>query len=253
MTLTDYLLLLFGGLSFAVLVCLIFLKQKNKFNKFENQKIYNLGRFCLSILSFCLIVLSGNQLFQTSNPLILLFCSFLAITSLQIFWWNLIYNAQEDPFSSFFLKKGQRLDLRGTNLREADLSNADLSDANLRGADLRGANLIGANLRGANLNGANLSGADLRRANLSGACLREAYLRWAYLGGANLNEADLSRADLSRADLSKAKLSEALALLRGAEMDWPNVRGANFTNAKGISSEQRKDLTARGAIFDQFP
>ena len=122
LTLTDYLLLLSGGLSLAVLVCLIFLKHKiKKTSIYKNQKVYNLGRFCLAILSFSLTVLSSNQLFQTSSPLILLIYSFLAVTSLQIFWWNLTYNAQEDPLSSLFLKKEQRLDLRKADLRKADL------------------------------------------------------------------------------------------------------------------------------------
>lgn len=49
--------------------------------------------------------MSGKQLFQTSNSLTLLICSFITITSLQIFWWNLTYNSQEDPFSPLFKKE----------------------------------------------------------------------------------------------------------------------------------------------------
>jgi uncharacterized protein YjbI with pentapeptide repeats len=287
-TLTDYLLLLSGGLSFAILVWLIFLKQKIKKTfsyksfRFNNQKIYNLGRFCLAILSFCLTVLSGNQLFQTSNPLILLICSFFAITSLQIFWWNLTYNSQEDPLSSLFLKKEQRLDLRKAYLRKADLRWADLSRANLREADLReaflreaylsgadlswadlrGADLSGADLRGADLSGADLRGADLSRANLRGAELIAANLSEANLRGAELIAAKLIAADLSAANLREANLTGAYlrgaslfaANLRGANLgDSPKVQNAHFTNTKGLSPEQRAILIARGAIFTDFP
>ncbi|MEM9271871.1 MAG: NACHT domain-containing protein [Cyanobacteria bacterium P01_F01_bin.143] len=46
----------------------------------------------------------GNKLFQTSDTLYLLIYSFTAITSLQIFWWNLTYNSQKDPSSPLFFK-----------------------------------------------------------------------------------------------------------------------------------------------------
>ena len=207
LTLTDSLLLLFGGLSFVVFVWLVFLKQEiKKTSIYKNQKVYNLGRFCLAILSFCLTVLSSNQLFQTSSPLILLIYSFIAVTSLQIFWWNLTYNAQEDPLSSLFLKKEQRLDLR-----KADLRKAYLRKAYLRGADLRKANL-----RGANLSEADLSMADLREAYLSMAYRTSTYFERAWLENTS------------------------------------KVEGANFTNTKGISPEQRAILIARGAIFNDF-
>jgi uncharacterized protein YjbI with pentapeptide repeats len=281
LTLTDYLLLFFGGLSFAVLVCLIFLKQKIKKTsiykslRFNNQKIYKLGRFCLAILSFCLTVLSGNQFFQTSNPLILLICSFLAISSLRVFWWNLTYNAEEDPLSSLFFKKRQKFDLRGAKLRGANLIGANPIGADLMAA--MGANLMGANLMGASLGRANLMGANLSEANLCDAFLCEANLRDANLTGADLREANLIGADLRDANLSWANLSEAdlvVADLRGANLrganlreanlrdanlkeanlgSWPKVQGVDFTHTKGISPEQRAILIARGAIFDNHP
>lgn len=260
LTLTDYLLLLSGGLSFAILICLIFLKQKIKKTsiyksfRFNNQKIYKLGRFCLAILSFCLTVLSGHQLFQTSNPLILLICSFFAITSLQIFWWNLTYNAQKDPSSFLFLKTRQKLDLIGADLSGADLSGTKLSGAYLRGTNLSGAYLRGtnlseadlssANLGEADLSGANLSGAYLIGANLSGANLRGAYLKGAYLIGANLSGADLIGANLSGADLREADLRNAIL------ESWLKVQVIDFTYTKRISPEQRAILIAKGAIFD---
>ncbi|TRU44385.1 MAG: pentapeptide repeat-containing protein [Microcystis aeruginosa Ma_QC_Ca_00000000_S207] len=82
----------------------------------------------------------------------------------------------------------------------------------LQQVDLSGAFLIGANLSDADLRGANLSDADLRGANLSGANLWIADLSWANLSGAE-------------------------------------VENAIFTNATGITPEQKQDLIRRGAIF----
>lgn len=53
-------------------------------------------------------------------------------------------------------KKGERADLRSTDLRSANLSYADLYSANLSSADLYSTNLRYANLRYANLSSANL-------------------------------------------------------------------------------------------------
>ncbi|NCR25878.1 MAG: pentapeptide repeat-containing protein [Microcystis aeruginosa LE13-04] len=152
--------------------------------------------------------------------------------------------------------------LSGANLIGADLIGADLSVANLIGANLRGANLIGADLRGANLSKANLIGADLRgadlrganligailiKANLIGANLSGAILIGADLSGANLSDANLRGANLSGADLSGANLSDAN--LRGANLSGAEVENAIFTNATGITPEQKQDLIRRGAIF----
>jgi uncharacterized protein YjbI with pentapeptide repeats len=130
-----------------------------------------------------------------------------------------------------------KANLSGANLRGAILSWAILSGANLSRAILIGANLIGANLSGANLIGANLSDADLIGANLSDADLI----------GANLSDADLSDADLSGAILSRAILSGAN--LSGADLSRAEVENAIFTNATGITPEQKQDLIRRGAIF----
>ncbi len=59
------------------------------------------------------------------------------------------------------------------------------------------------------------------------AILRGAILRGAILSGAILSGANLSGADLSRAE----------------------VENAIFTNATGITPEQKQDLIRRGAIF----
>ena len=253
----TFLLLLSGGLLFTLLLYSVFFKQRiKKTSIYKNQKVYNLGRFCLAIISFCLTVLSSKQLFKNSEPLILLIYSFIAVTSLQIFWWNLTYNAQEDPLSSLFLKKEQRLDLR-----RANLSDTNLRGTNLRGANLRGANLIRADLSWANLSVANLSVADLSRADLSRAYLSEANLSEADLSRADLSDTNLSRANLSGANLSEADLSDTnlrRANLSGANLSEASlenniqVEGANFTNAKGVTLEQIEFLIAGGAIFNDF-
>ncbi|NCR20973.1 MAG: pentapeptide repeat-containing protein [Microcystis aeruginosa L111-01] len=147
--------------------------------------------------------------------------------------------------------------LRGANLSDADLRGAILRGAILRGAILRGAILSWANLSGANLSGANLSDADLSRAilsgaNLSGAILSGAILSGAILSKANLSDANLSDANLSGAFLRGANLSGAnlwIADLSGAFLSGAEVENAIFTNATGITPEQKQDLIRRGAIF----
>jgi uncharacterized protein YjbI with pentapeptide repeats len=176
----------------------------------------------------------------------------------------------------------QQVDLSGAILSDANLSGAILSGAILsgailswailRGAILSDANLSGANLSGANLRGANLSDAYLRGAILRGAILSDAYLRGAILIEANLRGAALSGAILIEANLSDANLSDANlsgAFLRGANLSGANlwiadlsgaflsgaflsgaeVENAIFTNATGITPEQKQDLIRRGAIF----
>jgi hypothetical protein len=138
---------------------------------------------------------------------------------------------------------GANFPLSNTNLSNANLSNANLSNANLIHVDLSGAYLIHIDLRDANLfianlSGANLSNADLSGANLSGANLSNADLSLADLSGASLSYADLSGADLRRANLSVAFLTDAI------------VRKALFGIGIGLSNEQKQDLIARGAIFD---
>ncbi|MCA2651661.1 MAG: pentapeptide repeat-containing protein [Microcystis sp. M017S1] len=146
----------------------------------------------------------------------------------------------------------QQVDLSGAFLIGADLRGAILSKAILSGAILSKANLIGANLSVAILSGAILSGANLSRAILSGANLIGANLSGANLSGANLSGANLIGANLSDADLIGANLSDANlsdADLRGANLSGAEVENAIFTNATGITPEQKQDLIRRGAIF----
>jgi uncharacterized protein YjbI with pentapeptide repeats len=176
---------------------------------------------------------------------------------------------QQVDLSGAFLRGAA---LSGAILSGAILSGAILSGAILRGAILSDANLIGANLSGANLRGAILSDAYLRGAILRGAILSDAYLRGAILIEANLRGAALSGAILIEANLSDANLSDANlsgaflieANLSGADLRGANLSGANlskadlsgakvenaiFTNATGITPEQKQDLIRRGAIF----
>ncbi|MCG9890381.1 MAG: pentapeptide repeat-containing protein [Thermosynechococcaceae cyanobacterium MS004] len=145
---------------------------------------------------------------------------------------------------------------------KSNLFRADLSGANLYGADLSGANLYEADLSGANLYEADLSGADLSGADLSGAHLSGANLTRATLNEANLDRAILSEANLTRATLNKANLGGTILRgtdLRDADLTEANLRGAIVAKARflflgrGISSELKRDLQSRGAIFEDAP
>ena len=108
LTNSDYILLVSGLLSLTTFLGLIILKRYRKSTiyrklRLNHRKIYRLGQICLAIFTFSLTLFSGSQLFHTKNSLNLLVWSYTAITSLQIFWWNLTYNSQEDPFSPLFL------------------------------------------------------------------------------------------------------------------------------------------------------
>ena len=140
--------------------------------------------------------------------------------------------------------KGQNLsgaDLSGADLSYAYLSGADLRNANLSGADLSRAKLISADLRNANLISADLIGVNLFNSNLSRANLSRAKLICVYLIRAYLKDATLSDAYLIRAYLEDATLSGAI------------VKSTLFMNNFGISQSLKRDLIARGAIFEDSP
>jgi Pentapeptide repeats (8 copies) len=132
-------------------------------------------------------------------------------------------------------------DILDCPLMSRDLFCTDLSITDLSGAELIDANLIGANLSGTSLNSANLSGASLNNANLSGASLNNANLSSAKLLGAKLLGANLSFANLIGTNLNLANLSGVL------------VYEAKFRDNEGISESMRRDLIARGAIFEDDP
>jgi uncharacterized protein YjbI with pentapeptide repeats len=138
-------------------------------------------------------------------------------------------------------------------LTGVDLSHANLSKAILKSSDLCYANLSYTDLNNANLLDANLSSANLNGANLFMCILNDAMLCSANLSGASLSSANLTDADLSDANLSHANLSGSY--LRGADLSDADLSGANVDNAKfgdneGISESMKKELMARGAVFE---
>ncbi len=146
--------------------------------------------------------------------------------------------------------------LIGVDLSWANLSWANLQYADLRYAKLNNADLNNANLFEANLSSANLNGAELFLSILNDAMLCSASLSGASLISANLSDADLGDADLSNANLSNANLSGAQ--LRGADLSNTNLSSASVNNTKfgynkGISESMRRDLMARGAVFEDAP
>ncbi len=248
----DITIAIFGLLSLLCFVLIIVKKtQKSK----DNNQIYWLSRIFLGLFTCFLVLLGGNQLFKTTNPLSLLLWSFTTITSLQIFWWNLTYNSKKDPFAPRFrfLAEGRIEELEalikaGRSLIDINLEKAYLRGANLRGAYLRGANLRGADLRGANFDDANLDDANLDDANLRGANLRGADLRGADLRGANFDDANLRGADLRGANLYGANLYDANLYdanlygsnLYGAGLYGADLYGADLSFVRGLTPSQVK-------------
>ena len=125
--------------------------------------------------------------------------------------------------------KGERANLRYTDLRGFNLTKVNLSHAGLTGSDLTAANLCSANLRYANLSGADLYCADLKYADLKYANLSAANLECSNLSCSNLSCADLRVVDLPNANLSCANL--ICACLTGADLRGADLHGADLTGA----------------------
>lgn len=96
------------------------------------------------------------------------------------------------------------------------------------------------NLRGAELSGLVLNGVNFIRGDLTGANLKGSRLLAADLIFANFTGADLRNADLRGATLNETLWLAAL------------VEGCNFGTGIGLTSEQRNDLKACGAVFYDF-
>lgn len=107
--------------------------------------------------------------------------------------------------------------------------------AKLAGADLEGRALTGVDLRGAELATARLVGVDLRGARLDGVDAR----------GADFTGADLTDASFEDADLRGAVLDTAA--LHGAVFTGANLAGASILDVRGLSTDARGQLAARGA------
>jgi hypothetical protein len=116
----------------------------------------------------------------------------------------------------------------GQNLNGRDFSNQDLNGCDFSGQDLSKCKFTHTKMNGAILKHSNLNGAILEQAQLSGANLTHASLRGANLSKANLKDAFLEDTDFSGAD----------------------VEGTLFKGSKGLSEKIKRDLKARGGIFD---
>jgi hypothetical protein len=155
----------------------------------------------------------------------------------RFFLFILIYNAfiQENQLVSRLRKEGIN---RWNSWRENNQNlKVDLSRANLSGIALKSVNLSGANLKNSDLRNADLSQANLHKADLCEADLRGASVRNADLSQANLHKANLRDADLRGTNLSEANLKRAV------------VDETKFGDNQGLLEEERSDLKARGAVF----
>ncbi len=92
-------------------------------------------------------------------------------------------------------------------------------------------------LRGADLTGLHLEGVNFIRADLTGANLQKCHLEKADMLFARLMDADLRGANLYDATLNETIWTGAL------------VEQCIFGKGKGLTVAQRRDLTAKGAIF----
>lgn len=136
--------------------------------------------------------------------------------------------------------------LQEAALEFANFTKADLRKARMQSANLQGAILAKSDLSNAKLSSANLEAADLRKANLDGADLHDTNLRCAILIGANLAGANLSSSDLRNARLEDATIGSTYALDLDAKSlqlhlqysKMPNLKGADFSGAKGLTVEQ---------------
>ncbi len=140
-----------------------------------------------------------------------------------------------------------------TKIAQLD-SQTDLAGGNFLGNELSGIELNGANLTQSNFRGANLTDADLSEATLSYTRFSGADLSGAYLGNANLQKADFYRsslalANLIGADLRGANLQEAN--LSQSNLSGALIEGSMFGNNDGMTTEIRRNLLERGAIFPE--
>jgi len=94
-----------------------------------------------------------------------------------------------------------------------------------------------------------LAGVDLRNLYLSGMDLSNLDLRGANLKGCRLSNGKLAASDLRNADLTDTMLinvSFKQANLVGTIFRGAIVAGADFSEAKGLNTEQKKYLKSKG-------
>ncbi|MEM0980098.1 MAG: pentapeptide repeat-containing protein [Cyanobacteria bacterium P01_H01_bin.58] len=114
------------------------------------------------------------------------------------------------------------------------------------GANLSEAHASSVKFQEADRTAAVLRASQLEWANFWNAILMNADLRSAALYGANLEFANLSNANLQDVDLRDANLENAQ--LDGVRLEGCQVRGALFTDATGLSGEQKQWLKRNGAL-----
>lgn len=112
----------------------------------------------------------------------------------------------------------------------------DFSYQNWNGCDRKNQNLAHYLLIGTEINGSDLSGCFLNGARLQNA----------KLSGTNLTNASLRGADLRHADLQYTRLSNT-------DFSGSDVQNALFKGSIGLTQETKRELKARGAIFDDSP
>jgi uncharacterized protein YjbI with pentapeptide repeats len=148
---------------------------------------------------------------------------------------------------------GPGVEWPGIDLWDEDVSGLLFNRANLTGARLGLAS--GADFQHARLDrveieeapGAEFDFADMHEARCGGARLERASFTGASLGGADFSEASLRRARFTGADLSGATFV-------GADLHNTDIHfvaaaaGADFSEALGLTLEQRQALAALGAV-----
>ena len=106
--------------------------------------------------------------------------------------------------------------------------------------------LIGDNLSDCNFDHSTLDYAELDCAVLTRLSFQNARLHYTSLFGANLERANLSHADVAYSDFRQANLENTQ--LEGVNFTNSKVKGAIFTDAQGLSLEQKKWLKSHGAL-----
>ena len=150
-----------------------------------------------------------------------------AITTAQAAETTRKLTAREVVHMLFQAKRGERVDLSGS-----DLSGLDLSGVDFKGADLSRSNLFGADLSDANLSGADLTGAVLDRTvlvrtNFGSAAMRDASLLRPSVAP-NLQFVPDDLPSFRNADLRGVKIT---ARLGGADFSGANLTAADFAPA----------------------
>lgn len=97
-----------------------------------------------------------------------------------------------------------------------------------------------------NLSNFILEGTKINGSDLSGCILNGAKLQNAKLSGTNLTNASLRGADLRHADLQYTRLNNT-------DFSGSDVQNALFKGNTGLTEETKRQLKARGAIFDDSP